>query len=277
MPAEASKKQFIADRRKGAQSGGNGSAPGNGHGLFPVRQKIPVNISPDRFDKSKQTESRGYYRRRIGDLGRGTIGMNLPPRSYYSVGEIASRWDVKPAVIIGWAIENHFALSTVVQPLEAANQKIAGLVNVAAEDIFTLFRIGRCTRSVRIRRIRRSADQDWLSISNPRDGIRLSASDVLLTRQELGRFEAASKLAGSPEAHRAARPGGPGRPPRHDWERFQMAMFKRVYENGMPNTQAELVREMQDWCDAQLTAGGSPPDESTIRRKVQIFWREFHG
>lgn len=45
------------------------------------------------------------------------------------------------------------------------------------------------------------------------------------------------------------------------------------YENGMPVSQGELVRDMMEWFAGREDF--SPPDERTVRRKVSAIWREM--
>ena len=46
----------------------------------------------------------------------------------------------------------------------------------------------------------------------------------------------------------------------------------RLFEHGLPESQAELVGEGQDWFVANAK-DGSVPDESQIRRKLSPIWR----
>ena len=50
------------------------------------------------------------------------------------------------------------------------------------------------------------------------------------------------------------------------------AIFRRVNEQGVPATQAELIAEVQDWF-AQNSPNGEIPEESTTRKKVAPIWR----
>jgi hypothetical protein len=50
-------------------------------------------------------------------------------------------------------------------------------------------------------------------------------------------------------------------------------MTRRIYADGLPSTQSELVREMLEWF--QTRQDEHTPDESTVRRKVALVWREL--
>jgi hypothetical protein len=63
-------------------------------------------------------------------------------------------------------------------------------------------------------------------------------------------------------------------PPRYDWDAFYGALARRIHEHGVPATQAELVRDMLSWFEEQDI--DHAPDESTIKRKLTVVWRELH-
>lgn len=96
-----------------------------------------------------------------------------------------------------------------------------------------------------------------------------------VTRTEAQRFERkhAPNEGVAPEGQARRRPPGPGAPPKYDWDTFFAAMTRRIFVDGLPKTQGELVREMLDWF--QSRSGQQTPDESTVRRKVAMVWREL--
>ncbi len=98
--------------------------------------------------------------------------------------------------------------------------------------------------------------------------MRITASDVLITAEEVERFEELHGLG------RGRANAGPGLPPRYDWDGFYVAVCKRVYTHGLPARQRELVLEMQEWFIANSPTGEAP-DESTIRRRIQAIWHEL--
>lgn len=209
--------------------------------------------------------------------------MALPPRSFHTILEISIKWSVLPADVIGWAIDGHFDISMALPPVQAGGHPRAGLVHIDPADVLPLFRRdGSGPRAVAIRRFRLpdGEEQDWQWIGEPAEGVQATAADILLTRRESDRFEkdhgVGAPLLNAPEAGErppARRRAGPGAPARYDWDAFYCAMIRRVHDEGVPETQTALVRDMQDWFDNQAD---TPPDESTIRRKVQAVWRELH-
>lgn len=75
-------------------------------------------------------------------------------------------------------------------------------------------------------------------------------------------------------------PGVQGQPvrigPRYDWDGMYVAMLKRVNDQGLPETQAEWVGEVQEWFIANSEAGDAP-DERTIRRRITPVWKALRG
>jgi hypothetical protein len=203
--------------------------------------------------------------------------MPLPPRPFQTLNEIAIRWGVMPIDIIGCAVDGLIALSIAAPPVKTDSGKIiCDLVEVAGTDVLPLFRPhGAKPDRVSIRRVRPKDEHDWQWISEPSEGLLIASPDVLITRAEIQRFERkhppteGAASGGQPRR----RPPGPGVPPKYDWDTFFAAMMRRIFVDGLPNTQGELVREMLDWF--QQRPGEPLPDESTVQRKVATVWREL--
>jgi hypothetical protein len=206
--------------------------------------------------------------------------MQLPPRSFYSLTEIAIRWSVMPFDVIGWSTDGLLALSIALPPVKTGpSETLSGLADVEAAHLLPLFRRdGAPSPTVAIRRVKAS-DNDFRWIVDPAEGVAVTAADVLVRHAEVERFERqygffnGRHVPESDAATAARRRGGPGVPPRHDWDAFYAALARRIHEHGVPATQAELVREMVAWFEARDVEHA--PDESTIRRKITPVWREL--
>jgi hypothetical protein len=205
--------------------------------------------------------------------------MSLPPRSFYSLTEVAVRWCVMPFDVIGWSTDGLLALSIPVPPVKIdPAETLSGLADVEAPHLLPLFRRdGTPSPTVVIRRVKASKGHlCW--IVEPMEGIGITAADVLVRRAEVERFEQQYGFFNGlhvPGADGGTEPrrGGPGVPPRHDWDAFYAALTRRIHDHGVPATQAELVRDMIAWFEARDVEHA--PDESTIRRKIAPVWREL--
>ena len=204
--------------------------------------------------------------------------MALPPKLFYPICEIATRWSVSPIDIVGWAIDGRISLSAALPLVEVRRSRlIEGLIEIAAQDVFDLFGAGTKKKSsVQIHRFRRRPGARWERILNPTDGVPLKPSSVLIARTEAERFEREHGLFGHHAAKNEHEPaktpeapvGQSGAPARYDWNAFAGAVARRVHDEDMPASQGELVRDMLDW----FAASGRVPDESTVRRRVQALW-----
>jgi hypothetical protein len=178
-----------------------------------------------------------------------------------------------PIDLVGWATHGLLTLSTALPPIRTASSRVlSDIVEIAGTDVIPLFRPdGARLESVSIRRIRAQGETEWQWITEPADGVEVSALDVLVTRAEVLRFEREHELhrGDQPVGRRAP---GPGVPPRYDWDSFFVALARRIFVQGLPSTQAELVREMLEWFQRR----NDEPDESTVRRKVAMVWRELN-
>jgi hypothetical protein len=203
----------------------------------------------------------------------------LPPRSFYSLAEIAARWSVTSFDLVGWCTDGLLALSIALPPVKAGAETVSGLVDVDGPHVFPLFRRdGASSATVAIRQVR-SSEHGLRWITEPAEGVVITPADVLVRRGEVERFEEQHGIFGgvvrpSGTAESPARPrGGPGVPPRYDWDAFYGALARRIHEHGIPVTQAELVRDMLNWFEQRDI--DHAPDESTIKRKIKAVWQEL--
>jgi hypothetical protein len=204
--------------------------------------------------------------------------MPLPPKLFYPICEIASRWSVSPIDIVGWAIDGRITLSAALPLVEAKQGRpVEGLVEISGQEVFDLFDAGTNKKStVRVQRFRRRPGARWEKIVTPADGVPLKPSGVIIARTEAERFEREHGIFGHHAAENDQQPakacegpiGQSGAPARYNWNAFTGAVARRVHDEGMPASQGELVRDMLEW----FAASGRVPDESTVRRRVQALW-----
>jgi len=114
-------------------------------------------------------------------------------------------------------------------------------------------------------RIQPLARQDWLLITDPAGGISVAVADMMILAEEVHAFEDENDMV-----RRVA--AGPGASKSYDWEGMTVALMLRIHDHGLPETQAELVAEMQDWF-ADQTDGKKMPDSRSIRRRITPIWR----
>jgi hypothetical protein len=193
--------------------------------------------------------------------------MALPARVFWTLENLAVRWGCAPAEIVGWATEGIIDIVTSVGMVQCSGtEPLVGLVVVCAEDIMPLFRGNSAdAKSCMIWRIRPQGTATWKIITHPAQGVPIQLHDLLVTAKTAQRFEDEYD-----PLHRVH--VSPGRSSRHDWEGMLQALMIRLFEYGLPETQAEFVAQGQEWFVAH-SKDGSVPDESQIRRKLSPIWR----
>lgn len=71
------------------------------------------------------------------------------------------------------------------------------------------------------------------------------------------------------DAKAMSSPRSGGRPPKWDWEACWLQICVSIHDEGLPDTQAELVRKLQSWF---LESTGEEPSDSSIReRTTKVF------
>ena len=200
--------------------------------------------------------------------------MALPRRFSWTLTETAARWGCMPADIIDWSLTGQLAICTAIPTVTTSQGDISGLVIVPPEDFVRMFRRdGSGPRSATVRRIRPALaaagarDTEWMRITEPVEGLTLEAADLIITQDEMDRFEETHELTPRPKNY----PGGSAR---WDWEGFYTALIRRIHEHGLPEQQKDLVNEMLGWFERRSDSGEAP-DISTIRKKIAGIWREL--
>ena len=215
--------------------------------------------------------------------------MPLPRRTLFTLPEIAQRWGVGVHDLGCYAIEEALALSTVVNGIDAefgryfereegdrvrvwdGRRSLRGVYRVFGYDVWPAFR----GESAVVRRLHADEAGGFIEIDDPAGGLEIGIADLVITREERERFEAVHGLNGVASATPVvSRGAGPGRLPRHDWDGLWIAVCTYIHDNGWPETQAALVRNLMDELDGY---SNDAPDESTVRKKVSRLWKSGLG
>jgi len=103
-----------------------------------------------------------------------------------------------------------------------------------------------------MRRIQMLNRPEWLLITDPVGGIVVAVADMMIRAEEVHAFEDEHEMG-----RRVA--GGPGASTSYDWEGMNIALILRIFDHGLPDTQADLVAEMQEWF-SDRSEGKKMPD-----------------
>lgn len=198
--------------------------------------------------------------------------MGLPSRIFFSLTEAAARWGCAVADIGGYAVAGHLRIITGINPVSCGAQRVAGLVEVAAADLWPLFRrYESAPVTARVQRLRpieaggSAAQTVWQIVTDPPDGITVALADLAILGGDLAAFEA--------DHDPFDRPRRPAQG-KYDWEDFWAAVALRLFREGLPESQAAFVAEMQEWF-MRRSATGDAPDDRSIRRRITPLWREL--
>ena len=192
--------------------------------------------------------------------------MAFPARGLFTVLEVSVRWTCTQTQIVDWAISEEIDLVAGFGHVRFGDESAVGMLSVLGTEVRPLFRpFGEAAKKVYVKQARPPKAPGWLTITVPAKGVRFTAADIMITVDEIDRFELIHDI-------NRARGAGPGAPGKYDWEGFYVAVVKRVHDHGLPITQTALIVEMQEWFIAN-SEHGAAPDESTIRQRVRIIWR----
>lgn len=192
--------------------------------------------------------------------------MSLPPRVYFSLHEASARWGCNIADIAGWADAGKFRILTGISAIRCGEEIVGGKVVLSPMELLPLFR--RCgtgpTEGI-MRRIQMLNRPEWMFITDPVGGIVVAVADMMIRAEEVHAFEEENEMG-----RRVA--AGPGVSTSYDWEGMNIALIVRIFDHGLPDTQADLVAEMQEWF-ADRSDGKKMPDSRSIRRRITPIWR----
>ena len=192
--------------------------------------------------------------------------MALPARVYLTLHETSARWGCNIADIAGRADAGRFRILTGITAVRCGDEVFAGKVTLSPMELMPLFR--RCGTGPSegiMRRIQPAGRQDWLLITDPACGITVAVADMVIMAEEVHAFEDENDMI-----RRVA--AGPGVSTSYDWEGMNIALIVRIFDHGLPDTQADLVAEMQEWF-ADRSDGKKMPDSRSIRRRITPIWR----
>ena len=192
--------------------------------------------------------------------------MALPPRVFYTLQEATARWGCNIADVAGWADAGRFRIITGIAVVRCGDEIVAGKVVLSSMELMPLFR--RCgsgpTETI-MRRIQPLNRQDWLLITDPVGGIPVALADMMIPAEEVHAFEEDNDMV------RRVAPG-PGATSPYNWDGMMVALIQRIHDRGVPETQSELVTDMQDWF-ADQSDGAKVPDSRTVRRRLTPVWK----
>ncbi|MDO5623033.1 MAG: hypothetical protein Q4G24_16470 [Paracoccus sp. (in: a-proteobacteria)] len=163
--------------------------------------------------------------------------MRLPPRTFFCLIEVASRWGCSNADIVDWSAAGRIEIVASIQPTRFGAEILSGIVVISAADIIPMFRRdGSGPNSCQVRRAMQPGQTEtgWQYLALGELAPVITRADILITTTEICRFE---------EAHGLSKRVAVQSPNlKYDWDEFYQAMIVHIHERGLPATQADLAR-----------------------------------
>jgi hypothetical protein len=201
---------------------------------------------------------------------------DLPPRAFWTLPDVATRWGCRLEDLAAWSAAEQLAICTSIRPVMCGNEVVSGLVAIPTTDLLPMFRRdGSGPDCCQVARVRRTDDPGWLFITNPSDGVPVEKADFVVMADEMIRFEEEHSIYRRRSAPAVAVPVTSSQS-KYDWDAMWVHVLQRVHEQGLPETQREFVNEIQDWF-IRRSDDGDAPDERTIRRRLTPAWRTLRA
>jgi hypothetical protein len=211
------------------------------------------------------------------------VAVSLLHKPFYRMEEICQRWGMTLVDLEAFVFAGELTLSVQVvdlaieqgllEPspdgslcrLSQGTEYVTGLFDLRAADASRVLRRGK--DQVRQFAAKRG---EYVYVAPP-DGewswVDVERKDLVVRHAERERFEAAHQLAQPTIRELSARPRGAQ--PTHNWDAFWIETCRLLFFDGVPPSQAALIRHLQAWFAAQ---GKKVPDESTLKRKLKPLW-----
>ena len=146
---------------------------------------------------------------------------------------------------------------------------MVGLVEICAEDCLPTVQpsihtetYGNFTCSVY--RIRPAGETEWMIVDSG-EPVQIDCRTIKIKQAEFDSFEeeyVREEMRKSPD--------------KYDWDGIYQFICLRVFEEGIPDTLIQLIKEVQDWC-LRRSDGRDMPDESTLRKRLRTLHKSLKG
>lgn len=204
--------------------------------------------------------------------------MPRPETPFYALEELAGRWPFTTMDLGRYAIAGTLTLAIVVVdevivvPVKASAGKSAlhprmvqGVVPVLGLDVWRAIK----GETVILKQVLDKNGKTVLAIQSEEQYQTVRASDLVVNAEEVRRFAAAHGLTitgDEPPTKAGGSPRKSGAPVVLAWTGYWISTCVRIYQHGIPETNAELVREGLEWF---ATNSERIPDVRYVERTVQ--------
>lgn len=192
------------------------------------------------------------------------------PKSFYALEDLAARWESSIHKVVDAAMVGDLQVLAGIEPVWCNQKRHGGLVRVNIADLLPLFRrTGPSEQVVSLRRIAPFDGGEWAYITDPVSGVLIRSADLLVRGEDAHGYAEAQGLVRHLHSSN-------GTSTRYDWDTMYAWLFRRIHEGGMPETQAAMIGEVQEWF-IHHSPSGKIPEDSTIRKRIVLIWRMMQG
>lgn len=196
--------------------------------------------------------------------------MPMPTRTHWSIFELAARWDCTTAQILEHAQNEHFEIVAPMPPFQSNGTWYAGICRIEPTDVAGHFRRdGTAPDTVRIQRakpIRKDPREQLTAPLILDEAMHIPAHSLRVTTEEVKTVEGSWGIRNGTLQGYKAPDGAP------DWLAAFQHIAIRLAEGATWRSQSAMARELQDFF-ARRSPTGDFPDERTVTRRTQEFWK----
>ncbi len=209
--------------------------------------------------------------------------MSKLRKPFYHLDEVITRWEMSERDVTAFVLSDELTLSATVAGLRIEHGVIEdvegtswhripegthfviGTVELERDDAWRILREGSWAITSLKAPDGRYRNVDDANCDNKH---LVQREDLVICRAEIERFEQEQGLSPQPDVQIRR-----GAPPRFDWDGFWVEVCRIVHNDGLPETQNELVGRMAEWFEVHRKTA---PDESTIKKKLRPLWQELN-
>lgn len=208
-------------------------------------------------------------------------------KPYYHIDEVLERWSLTEREMMSFVLSGALTVSATVPGLRVtyglcrpsvagvfdriatSHSYIIGLIPLQQSDAWQIIRQGELAITTLAAPAEQFAMIDNVAGQNQH---LVHKSDLVIPHEEFIRFEKVHPtLADGDENQDIKRRGAPSK---FDWDDIWVELCAIIFLDGLPATQAELVKCIAEWLESQ---GKRVPDDSTIKKKIRPLWQRLRS
>lgn len=213
--------------------------------------------------------------------------MAAPNVTFLTLADVCERWRMKPLHVGAMALDGKLTLSVGLagvyaeigewlavdvndwQRIPEGRRRLTGVYDLYRGDAWGAIKEGSQVIDSVMLPGNASSFADF-DVEGQQPEVVVTIDELLVRYNEVVRFETENAIIDNPASGEGPSRGGPGAPTRFDWDGFWVEACRRVHDEGLPGSQAAMIRDLLDWFDNN---GPTVPEQSTVKKKVSRLWK----